>query len=742
MPRRLRLAAAALVAAAALAAPVARADAAPVVEESWATGVAATAVDLHAVVDPGGLATYAKIEYISAAAYQANLGAVPPRDGFVGATSTPAAGLALGAGTTGVAFSRHVGFLTPSTAYRYRVSATSSTAIFGPVQSFTTSENAPVFSLPDGRAWEMVSPVEKNGGEIQRRGEIFGGGVFQAAAEGGAVSFSSRTSFGDAQAASIASQYIARRGADGWVTQNVTTPALAGAFGDSPDGVPYQLFSGDLSRGLILAPQRCGAAPCPRGYDLRGADGALVGSVEEPDLRFAGASADLGTVILASCAALAPGAIEISTGPGECDPGAPNLYAWSGGGLTLINVLPGTAIGLPGAALAAQDAVSADGRRVYFTDAGDLYLREAGRSVQVDAAVGGGGSFEATDADGGLAFFTKAGHLYRFDATLGSSADLTPGGEVEGVLGASPDGAYVYYVTPAGLFLAHGGATTKVAAGADPANYPPATGSGRIAANGNLAFVSSARLGEYDNGGLAEAYVYAPASATLTCASCNPTGARPIGPASIPGAAANGVGPSATRIYKPRAFSAAGTRLFFESRDALAPLDTNSDFDVYEWEASGTGSCAQSGGCIAPISSGRSTDGASFLDASADGSDVFFLTDASLVPTDPGVVDVYDARIGGGFPVPVAPIACIADACQAVPLPPEDPTPATTFVRGGNPPIGSHKAKKKKRKHGKRHHKAHRGHGRHATHGKKHRGKRGGNGRRHKRGGTARGGHR
>ena len=45
---------------------------------------------------------------------------------------------------------------------------------------------ASALTLPDGRGWEMVSPVNKNGGSIQSFGANFGGGVIQAAAQGSA----------------------------------------------------------------------------------------------------------------------------------------------------------------------------------------------------------------------------------------------------------------------------------------------------------------------------------------------------------------------------------------------------------------------------------------------------------------------------------------------------------------------------------------------------------------------------
>ena len=88
--------------------------------------------------------------------------------------------------------------------------------------------------------------------------------------------------------------------------------------------------------------------------------------------------------------------------------------------------------------------------------------------------------------------------------------------------------------------------------------------------------------------------------------------------------------------YKPRVLSADGSRVFFDTATRSARRTPTTTRDVYEWEAHGTGSCAKAGGCVALISSGRAEGGATFVDASADGSDAFFLTDASLVPADPG----------------------------------------------------------------------------------------------------------
>jgi hypothetical protein len=277
------------------------------------------------------------------------------------------------------------------------------------------------------------------------------------------------------------------------------------------------------------------------------------------------------------------------------------------------------------------------------------------------------------------------------------------------VLGASADGSVVYYQDATGLQLWHEGTISEVAPGADatlPGDYPPATGTARVNADGTrLAFLSDAELGDYENTGETEVYLYGPPAGggvpALTCVSCNPTGERPKGSASIPGAPPNGGSPVP---YKPRALSADGQRLFFESADRLASQDTSPGPEVYQWEAKGSGGCQRSPGCISLISSGRSPGGANFLDASTDGSDVFFLTDGSLVGADPGSIDVYDARVGGGIAEAPKPIICVADGCQPLPAPPDDPTPGTLVPNGGNPALSIVKEKRRKKRKGKNKH--------------------------------------
>lgn len=586
-------------------------------------------------------------------------------------------------------------------------------------------------ALPDGRGWELVSPVEKNGGGVAGPGDVFGGGVFQAAPDGNSVTYSSTSSFSpSAQSAPPGSQYLSARDAGGWTTTGLDVPIFSGSYGPEPDGVPYRLFSADLSRGLLLSGFHCRSAPgyCPvanpplpgtdapagymnyylrqsgSGFEALLGSGDIAATALDPDhfdLRLVGATPDLAHAVLQSCAALAPGAVEVPLGE-ICDPAKQNLYAWSGGALTAVNAAPGAELAAP------AGAISASGARVYFVDRSapaepKLLLREGAQLKTVaEAAV-----FQAASADGAVAFFTKAGDLWRYDAAPGAATPLTSSGNVLGVLGSSADGSYLYYVQADGLYVWHGGATKIPTNGGtvptDAANFPPATGTARVSADGTkLVLLSTASLTGYNNANSKtgqpepEVFRYDVADGQLRCVSCRPTGIRPSGPSTISGAYPNGDGLYSFAAYKPRVLSADGKRVFFDSEDGLISADTNQEPDVYQWQAIGPG-CNKLNGCIDLISSGRSEGGARFIDASSSGADVFFITDGALVGADRGSIDLYDARIGGGFPEPLAPIPCLGDSCQDLPSEPVDPGLNTLVAGPGNPKVRYYKYRRKDR---------------------------------------------
>jgi hypothetical protein len=644
----------------------------PQVVETWVTDVTATSANLRSKLDPEGLSTTYRFEYLTEAAYDANLAAA--RDGFAGAALAPLAGAAsLGAGEGAIAVVQHVGSLAPETAYRYRVGVTNSAGPrFGEERLLTTAAPTNAFPPIDGRGYELVSPVDKDGGSVGAPESIFAGGDFQAAAAGALLTFSSTASFGEAAGAPPASQYVSARGAAGWTTRNVSAPLEAGGYGDEPDGVPFRVFSGDLSRALMLDGARCAAqGTCPASYSLW--DGATYTTVPTAaGLRLAGATPDLGHAVF-------------EAGGG--------LYEWSGGGLETLSATPGTTLAAP------IGAISNDGRRVYADqlEDGPIWLLERdGAAKALPGTTGVAAEFQAASSDGAIAFFTVAGHLHRYLAASGTDTDITPSGGVVGVLGISPAGTSVYFQGQDGLERWREGAgTTTIIPGpaiASPSDYPPATATARVSPDGeHLAFLSAAGIPPFDNTDVdtgspdTELYVYGPPASggapELLCASCNPTGQRPSGSAAIPGTIRNG----SSLLYRPRVLAGGGGRAFFDTTDRLVVPDTDSNPDVYEWEAPGVGGCARSAGCVGIVSGGRG-EGGRFLDASESGDDAFFLTGESLVGTDPGSIDVYDYRVGGGFPEPEAPFVCKGDACQALPNEPDDPGPGTLVPTSGNPP--------------------------------------------------------
>ncbi len=132
---------------------------------------------------------------------------------------------------------------------------------------------------------------------------------------------------------------------------------------------------------------------------------------------------------------------------------------------------------------------------------------------------------------------------------------------------------------------------------------------------------------------------------------------------SIPGwGALNG----AVNPYQSR-FLLEDGRVFFNSADSLVPQASKTRVEsaegheynvgvenVYEYEPQGTGSCQQAPGCISLISGGGSEQESgsgsehesAFLDASANGENVFFVTSRALVSSDIDLdADIYDARV-------------------------------------------------------------------------------------------------
>ena len=207
-----------------------------------------------------------------------------------------------------------------------------------------------------------------------------------------------------------------------------------------------------------------------------------------------------------------------------------------------------------------------------------------------------------------------------------------------------------------------------------------------------------------------EVYVYDYTTNKLMCASCDPSGATPDGNSGFSAAQGidNGFGfafSSYSRTqYLNHPLSEGGRYVFFDTVDPLVPRDTNDRRDVYEYDTDTKQ--------VHLISAGTCACDSMFVDASADGSNVFFVTQQQRVRVDDeGDAYLYDARVGGGIEAqnnaPSAP--CEGDDCQGPAGEAQTfaPPSSATFAGPGNasrPAV--QKPKKVKRKLKPRRHKA------------------------------------
>src|SRR6478672_546131 len=343
----------------------------PVVESESVSSVTSSSAILSAQIDPKGFETRYAFQYLTAAAYEAN----EPGDRFAGATEAPLGGAVLGSGTKVLSASSAIIGLAPDTEYRYRAIATSHCQDGNPAaicegtgapESFRTfPAEAP--GLSDDRAYELVSPAFKNGGEVfpltpERAScgiECKPGASTErfprlSSPDGEAVVYEAQP-FSLTEGATVFNQYLSRRTPTGWQTTTLA-PKLMGSTREG-----YKAFEANLSTGILLQgkPSLTPSAPSETNnlYTQLTATPAaltpLLGSEPPnrgPDIKlaYAGSSADFSRHFFAAGDAL--------TGPTPFAPEAldggtskMNLYESAGGELRLVNVLPDNIEALPGA---------------------------------------------------------------------------------------------------------------------------------------------------------------------------------------------------------------------------------------------------------------------------------------------------------------------------------------------------------------------------------------------------------
>ena len=408
-----------------------------------------------------------------------------------------------------------------------------------------------------------------------------------------------------------------------------------------------------------------------------------------------------------------------------------------------LNARGGT-MDFPGAAVnaASEHWISAGGSRAFFSTTGDvclnprqLYVRDldahtttivSGPPLAGDVDAGVDRFLQATP-DGSLAFFRSSTSydpaddldgsssdrdIYRWSAATGALRCITcavPNADVPRAIGnqlssavVAEDGSHVYFPSAAQAADAPAPGTTDLpnlyvwrasddsvhyigqmtvsSATGDPnglANVPYAGGQATpdgevLIFRANLPVLDS--LSGASNGGHYQYYRYDDRDRSLTCVSCPPGGGVtqdvPLDLAS-----------AATRIAVApavRAVTDDGSMVFFASQDALTLADINRTWDIYEWHDGSVGlitnGLASYPGNVRPYPVG----------ASADGSDFLFQDPTPLTwAVQDSSYQIYDARIGGGFPPPPPQPTCAEDQCQGPsPIPPQLADPGSDSLNG------------------------------------------------------------
>jgi len=356
----------------------------PAVSGAAATHITASSAWLEAQVNPEGEATTYQFEYLTEAAFVAN------GESFSGPElpiQVPVSPAAIGSGLTNIAVAEQINGLSAETAYRYRLLASNSTGTSEEVsRSFRTFSSSNAVEpcgnnalrtglsavLPDCRAYEQATPVNKNGGSVQALIA-----TAKASVNGDAVSFESAAGIPGGTGAQEFATYLASRNGNSWSTQGLLPSANiaqgARVLGWTPDFA--QVFDSatkvDVGRALL---------------SRSSADGSMATIVPSqnpfPSYSLAGVSADGSDVLFG-----ADKPLPLPSGSPAPAAGRLNLYAWNSenpGIIRLAGILPNGSVP-PGGSLAGQlggagytrdmRAVATDGS-VYFTAGGQIYLRE------------------------------------------------------------------------------------------------------------------------------------------------------------------------------------------------------------------------------------------------------------------------------------------------------------------------------------------------------------------------------
>lgn len=441
-------------------------EAAPSVTAYAAGPIQADQVRINGQVNPHNSATVYWFEWGSQDCSASPCTAIPAeKDAFAGAD-----------GQNRYVTRRLTG-LQPETTYHFRLIAKNSAGTTtGPDQQFTTAAELPACTnqgapgagfLPACRAWEMVSPPDKNGGDISPDGTRT-----RAAADGNGVAYTSLVGFADLQAGSqVAPDYIARRtalpGTPGWSTHAITPrqdgQTQIGVASALADPLYVGELSPDLSRGVYrswptLTDAPAGVAEMPNLYLREDLTTPGVGSYQLlskafapiPFLTVLGAGQNAKPFLAGTSADFSHGIFEsrFKLTPDGGTGSQFRLYEWGDGETRLASRVPPSPetfcddAGAPPDCITVSNShagqgassrrytphmISADGSRVFFRSnsgetSGRIYVRENGTTTtQLNVS-----EREIADepqpadlwdasVDGSLVFFTTGENLVEED---------------------------------------------------------------------------------------------------------------------------------------------------------------------------------------------------------------------------------------------------------------------------------------------------------------------------------------
>jgi hypothetical protein len=709
--------------------------AAPVTLGAFVSGVTETEAVIHASINPKGLTTSYRLEYVSEEEFEASgfanaivvgEGVLPP-----GGSKVEVSGPALG--------------LAPGTGYRFRVFAENSKGEAEEEGSFSTFphvepprpcpnealRNPFSIKLPDCRAYELVTPPNTNG--RPPTGVAFSGVYFatlEAAPDGNRASFliEGGTIPGfEGAGAFNGDLYLSTRSSEGWTTE-VTGPSGKEAVGPNPGSVsPDQTYS-FWEDAKNLTPY----VRYPDGHSAIVGRGSLADDLHvEPDLL----TENGGHIIFASKKGTSVPLEEDAPSAGIAA-----VYDRTADEVThVVSLLPGN-VTPTGEENARYLGASEGGEGIAFSIQGTIYLRL--HNAETFKVAGPGSTFAGVVDEGNRIFYLEGGDLFAFDAGAEETIPFSSSGDVTPV-NVAENGVRAYFVSPSALtgepnpageeavggkenlYLSEEGAISfvgivterdvegesrpdGVVGGLGLWTYSlkegkPAADPSRTTPSGvTFLFESRANLTGFDSHGFVEIYRYDFAQDRLDCLSCSPAGTPPTSDASLQSIAESqpSLLPFSARA-KIANQSPDGRRVFFQTPEQLVIGDTDGKLDVYEWEEEGLGSCATPSGCIYLISSGESASPDFLYSMSATGDDVFFRTSDLLLPRDvEATVSIYDARVDGGFAEPSKPVPCTeGETCRPAPtptpsLPSFAPIPTPPGPTQHRCPKGKHKAKR------------------------------------------------